>query len=166
MLKKLFAKYVDNLLYIKIASDVLTVTDIISGHTFSQPPYIAVAKSNNGKETIKAIGAEAKALTNQPGIDVSNPFSHPRLLVADFQRAEKILRHALQVTCKNKLFPPSPRVVVHPLEKLEGGLTDIEIRVFRELCAGAGAREVVVYVGTPLLIQGFDFDQVKQNAQK
>jgi rod shape-determining protein MreB and related proteins len=162
MLKQLFTKYFDNLLYIKISSETLTVTDIITGREFCQSPYIATEKDNKGKEIIKAIGTEAKALSSNPNIEVTNPFLHPRLLIANFQKAEKILRHAAHVICKKKLFPPSPRVVIHPLEKLEGGLTDIEIRVFRELCLGTGAREVVVYVGAPLSVNGFDFEQVKK----
>ena len=40
-----------------------------------------------------------------------------------------------------KLFSMSPIIVVHPMEKIEGGLTGIEHRAFRELALGAGAPE-------------------------
>jgi len=70
--------------------------------------------------------------------------------------------HAVREVCARKFFAPSPRVAIHPMEKLEGGLTDIELRVFRELCIGAGAIEVVVYVGSPLLTHGFNYTEIKQ----
>jgi rod shape-determining protein MreB len=162
MLKKFIAKYFDNILYIQMWSEMLRVQDVKSGADFYQPPYIALEKNSTGKFIVKAVGAEAKNLAGTANIDVTNPFAHPRLLVADFQKSEKILMHAVREVCAKKLFPPSPRVVIHPMEKLEGGLTDIELRVFRELCIGAGAREVFVYVGSPLTIQGFNYEDVKR----
>lgn len=162
MLKKWFSNYFDNLLYIQINASVITLTDILGGTTLSEIPIIALQKDSRGNEIVAAIGADAQAFSHRPDVVVSNPFLHPRLLVANFQTAEKFLRHAVRRVCKSKLFPPSPRVVIHPQEKLEGGLTDIEIRVLRELCLGAGAREVVIYVGSPLLVQGFDFEQIKR----
>lgn len=162
MLKEFIAKHFDNILYIQIWSEMLKVTDVNGSAEFYQPPYVALEKNSKGKFIVKAVGAEAKILVGTANIDVTNPFAHPRLLVADFQKAEKILMHAVREVCGKKLFPPSPRVVIHPMEKLEGGVTDIELRVFRELCIGAGAREVVVYVGSPLTIQGFNYEDVKR----
>jgi rod shape-determining protein MreB and related proteins len=162
MLKKLIAKYFDNTLYIQLWSEMLKVVDVRSRAEFYQPPYLALAQNSAGKLVVKAVGLEAKNLAGTANIDVSNPFSHPRLLVANFQKAEKILMHAVREVCAKKLFAPSPRVVIQPMEKLEGGVTDIELRLFRELCLGAGAREVVVYLGSPLAAQGFDFEAVKR----
>lgn len=162
MLKEFITKHFDNILYIQIWSEMLRVIDVNSGAEFYQPPYIALEKNSQGKFIVKAVGAEAKNLTGTANIETTNPFSHPRLLIADFQKAEKILMHAVNEVCRKKLFKPSPRVVIHPMEKIEGGLTDIELRVFRELCIGAGAREVVVYVGTPLVVQGFNYEDIKR----
>lgn len=163
MLKELITKYFDNTLYIQIWSEMLKVKDVTSGAEFYQPPYVALQKNSKGKLIVKATGLEAKNLSGTPNVEVTNPFSHPRLLIADFQKAEKILMHAVREVCARKFLPPSPRVVIQPMEKLEGGLTDIELRVFRELCIGAGAREVVVYVGSPLVItQSFNYDEIKQ----
>lgn len=133
-----------------------------SGLEFNQSPFIAIERSDNGKSKVKAVGAEAKSLIGRVGFDVENPFSHPRQLIANFQKAEKILQHAVRMACGKKLFSPSPRIVLQPMEKLEGGLTEVEIRAFRELCLGAGAREVVIYVGSPLLRHGFNFEEVKR----
>jgi rod shape-determining protein MreB and related proteins len=163
MLKELIAKYFDNILYIQLWAEKLKVVDVNSGVEFCQPPYIALEKNNKGKFIVKAVGTDAKNLVSTATIEVTNPFSHPRLLVADFQKAEKILMHAVRKVCAKKLFSPSPRVVIHPMEKLEGGLTDIELRVFRELCIGAGAREVVVYIGPSLSLQSFDYEAIKHH---
>lgn len=162
MLKEFITKHLDNILYIQMWTDMLRVVDVNSGAEFYQPPYIALEKNSKGKFIVKAVGAEAKNLAGTANIEVTNPFSHPRLLIGDFHKAEKILMHAVREVCAKKLFPPSPRVVVHPMEKLEGGLTDIELRVFRELCIGVGAREVVVYVGSPLVTQSFNYEDIKR----
>lgn len=55
-------------------------------------------------------------------------FSHPRMLIGNFTK-----------------------VVVHPLDKVEGGLSQIEERVLRELAIGSGgASKVVVWTGAKL----------------
>jgi len=162
MLKEFIAKHFDNILYIQIWSEMLKVKDVHSGMEFYQPPYIALEQNSRGKLIVNAVGTAARNLVGTTNLDIKNPFSHPRLLVADFQKAEKILMHAVREACGKRMFAPSPRVVIQPMEKLEGGLTDIELRVFRELCMGAGAREVVVYVGSSLAIQGFNYDDIKR----
>ncbi|MFT7223082.1 MAG: rod shape-determining protein MreB [Cellvibrionaceae bacterium] len=110
---------------------------------------------------IEAIGNSVKVLGKDKGHKIVNHFSHPRLSVNDFQLAEKVLMHAIRVLHKNKLFAPSPRIIVQPMEKLEGGITEIEKRVFRELCLGAGAREVFIHTGAELSIYNIDFDHFK-----
>ena len=62
---------------------------------------------------------------------------------------------------KGKFLRPSPTVIIHPMEKLEGGLTMIEDRAFRELALSAGAREAVLYLGEPLPTHDFDLEKVK-----
>ncbi len=74
--------------------------------------------------------------------------------------AEKILQHGIY-TMHNSKIRPSPRVIVHQLEKTDGGLTDIEQRVLRELAVGAGAREVVIYLGNKINTNVESFDKVK-----
>lgn len=88
-----------------------------------------------------AVGARARSI---PGTHV-NPFDHPRLLVHDFAVAEFIVRHAFAQLSQRKYFRPTPVVVVHVTEPLEGGLTEIERRVLREIMEGAGARKVYIW---------------------
>lgn len=42
------------------------------------------------------------------------------------------------------------RVVVHPLERIDGGLTQVEERLLQELAIGAGASRAIVWQGAPL----------------
>lgn len=80
----------------------------------------------------------------------SEPFSTNRLLIGQFMAADRALRKGFKDIFSGKWFSPSPAVVIHPLEKIEGGLSQVEERVLKELAAGAGARKVVVWVGHEL----------------
>ena len=44
----------------------------------------------------------------------------------------------------------SVSIVIHPMERIEGGLSQIEERALRELAIGAGASRVAVWVGDAL----------------
>lgn len=83
-------------------------------------------------------------------VTATKPFTTRRLLVGQFMAAERALREGLKDLFAHKWFPPSPVVVIHPLEMVEGGLSEVEDRVFKELAAGAGARKVIVWVGHEL----------------
>ena len=81
-------------------------------------------------------------------VRVVNPFDHPRSFVADFLIAEKLIQHGVFEIHKARSFlRPSPRIVMHQLEKTEGGLKSVEDRVLRELAVAAGAREVLIHIG-------------------
>ncbi|MGH1450157.1 MAG: rod shape-determining protein [Pseudomonadaceae bacterium] len=157
MVRKLFSGTV----YVRISEDRLRVHHLENGSVFDQPPLIAIDASNPRKVTLRAIGDEAQGLEAQSGVTVSNPFSHPRLLVSNFRNAEWVLRHAIRAVHPAQFVTPSPVVIMHPLEKLEGGLTDIECRVFRELALGAGARQVHLHVGEALSPNHFTWDQIR-----
>ena len=76
------------------------------------------------------------------------PFTTTRMLVGDFQSAQRTLKSALaQVGGASFL---APNLLMHPLEMVEGGLSQIEERVLLELAKGAGASKVVVFVGPAL----------------
>lgn len=78
------------------------------------------------------------------------PFSTTRLLVGQFREAAALLRKALGEVAGSGLFRASPVVVIHPVEMVEGGLSEVEERILRELALGAGARSVIVHVGNAL----------------
>ena len=78
------------------------------------------------------------------------PFTTRRLLVGEFTVAEETLRRGVSEVAGRGLFARRPVLLVHPLEMVEDGLSQVEDRVLRELGAGAGARKVLVWVGREL----------------
>jgi hypothetical protein len=109
---------------------------------FSNTVYVRVSKN---RFRLKNIGTGAEAdVTPTPG------FSTTRLLVGQFQVAEAALKEGLGKVVGRGLFTASPGVVIQPLEMTDGGLSEVEERVFRELAAGAGAAKVVVWLGHEL----------------
>lgn len=83
-------------------------------------------------------------------IEAQTPFTTARLLIGQFVSAEATLKDVLKQFTKGRLLPVVPRVVIHPMEMVEGGLSEIEERIFREVAIGAGASKVVVWVGREL----------------
>lgn len=83
-------------------------------------------------------------------ITADEPFTTKRLLVGQFAAAERTLKRGFKELFSGNWFSSSPVVVIHPMVKVEGGLSEVEDRVFRELAAGAGARKVVVWLGHEL----------------
>lgn len=65
------------------------------------------------------------------------PFSTTRLLVGHFESAERTLKAAVARAGGRSSFLVSPNVLMHPLEMVEGGLSQIEERVLHELAIGA-----------------------------
>ncbi len=78
------------------------------------------------------------------------PFTTTRLLIGQFGVAEKALKDALKQVSKGSFQAISPSIVIHPLEMVEGGLSEIEERIIQEIAIGAGAKKVVVWVGREL----------------
>lgn len=95
---------------------------------------------------LKRLEAGARPVT----LEADEPFTTERLLVGQFSIAERLLRQGLKAVFPARWLSPGPVVVVHPMEKVEGGLSEVEDRLFRELAAGAGAWKVVVWTGHEL----------------
>ena len=90
----------------------------------------------------------------ESGIDTTvvsqTPFTTARLLIGQFVAAQTALKDALKQLAKGRLFATLPRVVIHPMEMVDGGLSEVEDRIFREVAISAGASKVVVWVGHEL----------------
>ena len=145
-------------LLIELSEKHLVIKAFGSDVQYSDEPYIAI-ETIKGNDIIKDIGASAKNLVGSD-IKVSNPFQHARSFVSDFFLAEKVIQHGIQTIHKGS-FRAAPRVIIHQLEKTEGGLTSIEERVLRELAVGAGAREVLIYLGERINTDIDDIDTIK-----
>jgi rod shape-determining protein MreB len=109
---------------------------------FSSTAYIRINKNQFRVRNIES-GTEASVIATVP-------FTTHRLLVGQFQAAKDALKKALTQVAKGGFLAPSPQVVIHPLELIDGGLSEIEDRVLREVAIGAGASKVVVWLGHEL----------------
>jgi len=89
----------------------------------------------------------------QQSIQSPKPFSNQRLAIADFSEADKTLRAYVKEFYDEKLFKPSPIVVMHQRVKTEGGLSEVEERILKELGLSAGGRQVYVWQGEELSLQ-------------
>jgi hypothetical protein len=76
----------------------------------------------------------------------SDKFSNPRLVVASFYNAEQLIRSVLKelLSIKSLLQPPL-NIVIQQMEKLEGGLSDIERRALIDLGEQIGGRYIKVF---------------------
>jgi rod shape-determining protein MreB and related proteins len=81
----------------------------------------------------------------------SEPFTTERLLIGNFDSALSVAKAAIKQVNSAKVKWVSPKIVIHPLEYLEGGLSPVEKRLFRELADSASALDVRVWEGADLL---------------
>lgn len=95
---------------------------------------------------LKKLGDSARPVT----VVADETFTTTRLLVGQFAAAERALARGMKELLSNRWLSPRPVVVIHPMEKVDGGLSEIEERIFRELAAGAGARKVALWLGREL----------------
>lgn len=77
------------------------------------------------------------------------PYVHPRALVGTFSEADKVVT-AVVKQIKGSTFFKTVRILIQPMAMCEGGCSQVESRVLRELALGAGAAKVVVWTGPAL----------------
>ena len=75
----------------------------------------------------------------------------PRMLIADFTMAQHQLNEAVKSVRRGLR---APTMLIHAMELIEGGITQVEYRTFVELGLGAGASKASVYSGAPLSSEG------------
>jgi hypothetical protein len=110
---------------------------------FEELLYVKVSK--NMFEIIKVSG--------EPVVEVITslePFTTRRLLVGEFSLAEHLLITGVKKVLPRRLIKRKPAILIHPLEMVEGGLSEVERRVLREVAVSAGAHKVEVWVGDEL----------------
>ncbi|WP_432719608.1 hypothetical protein R0381_000254 [Jeongeupia wiesaeckerbachi] len=101
--------------------------------------YIKISKNTI---TIRCIETQEQATA-------TSEFSSNRLLVGNFTNADKTIKELVsRVTARR--FYKIPVAVIHPLEMVDGGLSQIEERIFKELALSSGARKAYIHLG-PLL---------------
>lgn len=109
---------------------------------FPNPVYVRVRRNQFRLRHVEA-GTESTFKA-----DVS--FSSARMLIGDFSAADQALKVALKQAESGRFLRMPSQILIQPLEMLEGGLSQIEERVLREVAIGAGASRVIVWVGPEL----------------
>lgn len=163
MFKRLLSRF-QKIFYIQIWENKIRVLDLETKNVFDEKPYMALEPEPNGAKVVTAVGNSAE-FSSSSTVEVINPFSHPRCLLSNFYVAEKLLQHIIKNLHKKSIVNVSPKFIIHPMEKVEGGLTMVEKRAFRELGHGAGALEVVVYVGEKLETTNLNYENIKSQDQ-
>lgn len=85
------------------------------------------------------------------------PFSNSRLLLADFTIAEKFIREILVELHGKRMFKKALAVLIQPMEKTEGGLSQVEKVSFNDLALHIGGKYVKIEENT----WNLDDDSVK-----
>jgi rod shape-determining protein MreB len=162
MYNKLVMK-VRGILYVQIWENRLKVTNLMDGKTFDQPPHIAIRTDSKGSKKIIAYGNDASSSIEE-NTNLFNPFSHPRMLLADALAAQKLLKYVFKKTRSSFLF--SPIALIHPMEKIEGDLTYIERTGFKSLAKNSGAESVFLNVGEEVsddILKGVLFGEISRD---
>lgn len=159
MVKKMFKRINDYLSYdllVELSEEKITIQNLISQEKFEYPPHIAVYKAD-GSTFTSVIGRSVKSYNNA---QIINPFKHDRTFIANFKLAKKVLRHGMQ-SISEKAKYIAPRVIMHQLEKTNGGLSDIEHHALIQLALHAGARESIVYLGAKINASTQSYNDIK-----
>lgn len=133
------------LVYLQISPDSVCMRHIHKDLTLHEPAEILLGSDHK----LIAFGYQARAQApNCPDASLVRPFVHSRMLIPEFEPAEILLRACKQQLC-GKFFSLA-HCVVHPLGEPEGGYTDLEKRLCRELAVQIGFRDAYVWCGPAL----------------
>jgi rod shape-determining protein MreB len=80
-------------------------------------------------------------------VDATTPFTTKRLLIGELSVAEALLKSSFTKLINGFI---KPKVVMHPLEYTEGGLSEVEEKILKGLAIVAGARDPKIWVGEEL----------------
>jgi rod shape-determining protein MreB len=155
----MFSKFINKFttkLYIQICDKRLKVLNLKTGVSYEDKPLIAMGTNTSGEEILLAIGKEASFHPN-----TINPFSHPRVIIDDFEMAEIVLRHAFEKVTQNKIIF-SPIAIIQIMKEFDTPLTVIEKMAICELSTNAGARETIIYDGVDLDIITINYEELRE----
>lgn len=142
-------------LYVRIRPDQLYIRNVANGREYRDRPCVALDDS----DTVVATGQAAiQEFSRNDKIRLVNGFDHPRSIINEFKNAELALQHGVRSIYGDTVFSPSPIIVMHPLDRLDGGLTEVEHRALTELATGAGAWKAFVWTGRELADQEIQSD--------
>lgn len=140
----------NNIIYVRIKPSLLSVKNVYQELYYEDVPLIALSKKD-GK--ILAFGKSAEVYQSNLDAEVINGFDHIRSIVGNYMAAAKTVEQFIKKVDLKKPWRifSAPFVIIHPLEKLEGGLTQIEIRGLQDIGYRAKAHKVYVWTGRILM---------------
>lgn len=144
----MLGSFIKNTIYITVSETLITAKDVVRNKTFYLEPTVAF-ENKGGKQKVLTVGSNAINFKNKENVSVVNAFNHPRTIIGDFEAGVMAIKYCIGQVMYKKAFI-RPAVIIHPLEKLEGGLTVIEIRALCEMVQAAGAWKVMVWIGNEL----------------
>lgn len=74
----------------------------------------------------------------------SRNISNDRLVVADFQETEILLKRVLSCLIPKKIFMPQLNIIIHQLDYITGGLSPTEKRILINVAKRIGGKNVIV----------------------
>ena len=81
-------------------------------------------------------------------LTATSSFSTERLLIGNFTVAQTLITKGIKIVMGKKFF--APLILMHPIEKIDGGLSQVEERVLKDLAIMTGAQKVILWVGNEL----------------
>jgi rod shape-determining protein MreB len=124
-----------------MAIDLGTANTLVAvkgkGVIINEPSVVAVQADKHGKQSILAVGKEAKDMIGKtPGnIKAIRPMKDG--VIADFEMTERMIRYFIEKAHERKAFV-RPRIIIC----VPYGITQVEKKAVRESAISAGAREV------------------------
>jgi rod shape-determining protein MreB len=132
-------------LYWRFSDTTSHLLDATSGRESKIKPAVGLVE-RGGVQRVAWIGED---LGSPSETRVVHPFSHPRLVLHEFEVAQALLAYQLQLVHGRRVMR-RPSLVVHPLRTLASPLTDMEQRALLELGHSVGAHRVAVHTGPEL----------------
>lgn len=101
------------------------------------PIYIKLSKNR-----IEIVNLETGETISREPIE---PFSTQRFIIADFNKADALIRNIINdLLPKKSIFPRQTKILIQQVENVEGGLSEIEKRALRDLGEMAGGTSVIL----------------------
>ncbi|UTZ21659.1 hypothetical protein [Vibrio campbellii] len=93
--------------------------------------------------------------TNKSVTKLCEALTHPRTLMGNFYEIDHCVKVLSKEVFSKSLFDKAPIAIVQLFGPSDGGYTNVELRAFREVVLGSGARDVY-FPDTKLLLSSID----------
>jgi MreB/Mbl protein len=142
-------------LYVRFNDREIQASCLSTGREHRDVPLVTL-QVESSRRFVLAVGASSSSETevearslHAPGVVTVNPFQHERIVVADFEVADALIRYVM-FKLSGSTIQRRPDIIMHPTRMLVGGLADVERRALMHLAASAGAGRAAVHEGSIL----------------